>query len=71
MAAAIVRNTEAPEYKWYHSREADGYVITKYVPNLNWYLVVEKNTRDFKIKMFSQLDWSLFLHCWWSSLSLR
>ena len=55
MAAAIVRNTEAPEYKWYHSREADGYVITKYVPNLNWYLVVEKNTRDFKIKMFSQL----------------
>lgn len=55
MSAAIVSNTTSTEQKWYHSDEADGYIISKYVPNLNWYLVVEKSTTDFKRQMLRQL----------------
>lgn len=59
MAEAIKLNTSTPNQRWYHSSGMDGYVITKYVPNLNWYLVVEKNTQDFKEKMSSQLGLSM------------
>ncbi|MEG1773991.1 MAG: diguanylate cyclase, partial [Oscillospiraceae bacterium] len=55
MASAIDTTTTATNQRWYHSVEADGYIITRYVPNLNWYLVVEKNTEDFRSKMLAQL----------------
>ncbi|MEG2458319.1 MAG: diguanylate cyclase [Raoultibacter sp.] len=55
MAQAITVSTEQTNQRWYHSNNTDGYIITKYVPNLNWYLVVEKNTNDFKVQMISQL----------------
>lgn len=55
MANAIDTNTVTSNRKWYHSSTVDGYIITKYVPNLNWYLVVEKNTQDFMKMMSTQL----------------
>ena len=54
MAEAIHMNMITPNRQWYHSARADGYIITKYVPDLNWYLVVEKNTQDFMQMMLSQ-----------------
>jgi len=42
MQDAILKNTEGAEQRWYHSREVDGYVVSQYIPNLNWYLVVKK-----------------------------
>ena len=55
MASAIDTNTVTSNQKWYHSPTVDGYIITKYVSNLNWYLVVEKNTQDFMKMMLVQL----------------
>ncbi|MEG1755437.1 MAG: diguanylate cyclase [Clostridia bacterium] len=55
MSGAIGDNTAHPNQRWYHSSTADGYIITRYVPNLNWYLVVEKNVEDFAAKLFAQL----------------
>lgn len=59
MKEAIKLNTSTAEQRWYHSSGLDGYVITKYVPHLNWYLVVEKNTENFQIKMLSLLSMSI------------
>ncbi len=59
MASAITMRSNAPNHRWYHTRESDGYVITRYVPNLNWYLIVEKNTLEFRNKMLSQFCISL------------
>lgn len=59
MKEAIKLNTSTTEQRWYHSSGLDGYVITKYVPHLNWYLVVEKNTENFQIKMLSLLSMSI------------
>lgn len=55
MASAIDTTTSDSNQRWYHSRERDGYVITKYIPNLNWYLVVEKSTQEFQAKITQQL----------------
>lgn len=55
MKKEITEGKYVVNHKWYHSKEADGYIITKYVPNLNWYLVVVKDIKEFKDRMFSQL----------------
>ncbi|MEF9973585.1 MAG: sensor domain-containing diguanylate cyclase [Clostridia bacterium] len=55
MADAIRVKPTQSDQRWYHSRETDGYIITKYVPNLNWYLVVENNVKSFQNKLFLQL----------------
>lgn len=59
MQDAILKNTEGAEQRWYHSREVDGYVVSQYIPNLNWYLVVEKNITEFKERMTVQLGFGL------------
>ena len=62
MKNKITLGRDVADHKWYHTKEADGYIITKYVPNLNWYLVVLKDIKEFKERMFSQLAVSfLFL----------
>lgn len=55
MAGSIRSQGKLPSQRWYHSRETDGYIITRYVPNLNWYLVVEKNTQEFQRHILAQL----------------
>ncbi|MEF9974910.1 MAG: diguanylate cyclase [Clostridia bacterium] len=55
MSSAIRTKPTQSDKRWYHSRETDGYIITKYVPNLNWYLVVENNVKSFQSKLFLQL----------------
>lgn len=55
MAEAIDTKTSDSNRRWYRSSTKDGYVITRYIPNLNWYLVVEKNTQEFSQKMRNQV----------------
>ena len=40
---------------WYTGEQSTGYRITRYLPRLNWYLVVEKNTHEMQQKMSNQL----------------
>ncbi|MEG1433251.1 sensor domain-containing diguanylate cyclase [Eubacterium sp.] len=40
---------------WYTGEKSTGYRITRYIPRLNWYLVVEKNTHEMQQKMTNQL----------------
>lgn len=54
MQEAIVNNQISQEQKWYSDGRVDGYIITKYIPNLNWYLVVEKTTAEFQSLMLRQ-----------------
>lgn len=55
MAQTIVNNKISSEEKWYTDGNLDGYIITKYIPNLNWYLVVVKDTSELQNTMFWQL----------------
>lgn len=55
MKEEITAGRDVVNHKWYNTKEADGYIITRYVPNLNWYLVVLKDIKEFKERMFSQL----------------
>lgn len=48
-------NPRATGTLWYHDDFIDGYVITKYIPHLNWYLVVEKTTTPFMAEMSQQM----------------
>ncbi|MEG2183101.1 MAG: diguanylate cyclase [Cloacibacillus sp.] len=59
MAAAINTLGAGSDHRWYHTKQSDGYIITRYVPNLNWYLVVEKSTMEFQRKMLTQFAVSL------------
>ena len=59
MAAAINTLGAGSDHRWYHTKQYDGYIITRYVPNLNWYLVVEKSTMEFQRKMLTQFAVSL------------
>lgn len=40
---------------WYNSGKSSGYVVTQYIPNLKWHLIVENNTTEFKRKFSAQL----------------
>ena len=56
MATAINTKTQSnTNAQWYHSNNIDGYVITKYIPNLQWFLIVEKNTHVFMDNMTKQI----------------
>lgn len=35
------------EQSWYSDNKQDGYIITKYIKNVNWYLIVKKDTKKF------------------------
>ncbi len=59
MKGALTLRQDTQDQRWYHTREADGYRITRYIPNLNWYLVVEKSTEEFTWKMVAQLGLNL------------
>lgn len=55
MKDALKLGQHTENHRWYHTSEADGYIITRYIPNLNWYLVVEKGTEEFTEQMLTQL----------------
>lgn len=54
-------NLATVESSWYNRNHVEGYVVTKYIPKLDWYLVIEKNTDDFKEEMVQQLILTIFV----------
>ncbi|MEG1641902.1 MAG: diguanylate cyclase [Synergistaceae bacterium] len=52
---AIQTISDKPVGKWYQSEKIDAYIITRYVPSLNWYLVVVKDTNQFTKAVYAQL----------------
>lgn len=54
MESAIAQDKTEQVPRWYSDGKVDGYVITTYIPNLNWYLVVEKDTAELQRTMLHQ-----------------
>ncbi|MEG0742577.1 MAG: sensor domain-containing diguanylate cyclase [Clostridia bacterium] len=50
----ILRNKEALTILWYPENQVDHCLITRYIDNLDWYLVVEKDTRGV-VRTFQRL----------------
>ncbi len=50
----ILSNQKNTQSFWYASSAAKGYLVTKYEPNLEWYLVVDNNTSLLKQKLSQQ-----------------
>lgn len=64
MKKALSLRQNAKDQRWYHTAKADGYIITRYISNLNWYLVVKKSTEEFSEMMLRHLILNmLFLLC--------
>ncbi|MEG1633784.1 MAG: diguanylate cyclase [Oscillospiraceae bacterium] len=61
LADEIIANTTTQEEMWYDSENIAGYRITKYVPGLNWYLVIEKSSVDVHEKLISQFMLTLLV----------
>lgn len=59
---AIINEKSTLDQRWYSDGNVDGYIITKYIPSLNWYLVIEKDTLELRNTMLHQLiSGSLFM----------
>lgn len=43
---AILQNRDTQEKFWYSSDSGEGYVVTRYEPNLKWHLVVENDASE-------------------------
>ncbi|MEG0797473.1 MAG: diguanylate cyclase [Acidaminococcaceae bacterium] len=50
----ILNNLESREMYWYSDEKLDKYLITQYVENMDWYLVINKDTRAIR-SSFEQL----------------
>lgn len=51
----LLKNTQEAQELWYHNSGGSGYVISRYVPNLDWYLIVENDTTELDQKLAQQL----------------
>lgn len=45
---AIIGNRETMEMHWYPENQMDNCIITRYIANMDWYLVVQKNTQAIR-----------------------
>lgn len=43
----ILSERDQPQNLWFSSAHGNGYVVSRYIDNLGWYLVVENNTTQF------------------------
>lgn len=55
---AILADKENPQSFWYSTLEKDGFLVTRYVPNLKWHLIIEKDTTMLQ----KQLNRQFFLN---------
>lgn len=51
----ILGNLDSMEMHWYPEGQTDSCLITRYIQNMNWYLIVEKNTRAIRDSFQSML----------------
>lgn len=54
MRSAILENTSTQERFWYDSGAGDGYVVSRYEPNLKWHLIVEMDTSQASTQFSAQ-----------------
>ncbi|MEG1981984.1 MAG: sensor domain-containing diguanylate cyclase [Clostridia bacterium] len=52
----IISNTDSMEMFWYPSVESQNCITSQYIKNLDWYLVVQKNTMPIKDYLTSQFN---------------
>ena len=53
--ANILSNRDSMEIQWYSKKDLSNCLITRYIDNLDWYLVVEKNTEPIRRSFHMQL----------------
>ncbi|MEG1684310.1 MAG: cache domain-containing protein, partial [Oscillospiraceae bacterium] len=58
LQAEIVSNKTSSENRWYTTEQSSGYFVTRYIPYLNWYLVVEKSTDALHQKLLLQAQFT-------------
>ncbi|MEG2074202.1 MAG: hypothetical protein RRY54_05510, partial [Angelakisella sp.] len=51
----IIGNKTSPEIFWYPEGGMDHCLITQYVSNLDWYIVIEKNTKQIQDALNGQI----------------
>lgn len=51
---SILKNQFTKETRWYSNHGIDGFYVTRYIPNLNWYLIVIKDTSELNRKFVIQ-----------------
>lgn len=72
----LFENCEYPQFKkklrtdasdavslWYSQNQVNGYVVSHYIENLNWHLVVENNTVALNNQISSQLYKGILVFC--------
>ena len=57
----ILETTDQPATFWYSVDNRDGYVVTQFIPELKWHLVVENDVSVIRDKFREQLAWSFFI----------
>lgn len=57
----ILRTTDKPETFWYAANAHDAYIVTQYIPELKWHLVVENDVSIIREKFREQLVWSFLI----------
>lgn len=57
----ILQNKHEQESFWYPDSSGDSYVVTRYEPNLQWYLVVDNDTSEENRYLSIQLAKSIFI----------
>lgn len=57
----ILETTDKPETFWYSNGDRDGFVVTQYIPELKWHLVVENDVSLIRDKFREQIAWGFFI----------
>lgn len=52
---SILEIREVPKNLWYSSQKGSGFVISRFIPNMNWYLIVENDTTELDKLLANQL----------------
>lgn len=53
--ADILANREAAQAFWYTSADKEGFLVSCYVPNLEWYLIIDSDTTELNSQLNQQL----------------
>lgn len=51
----ILKNTEDRQAFWFGDQNEKGYLVSQYIPNLGWYLLIDHNTADLNRQLTIQL----------------
>lgn len=55
MKDSVLNQGEEPQNLWYSTPKGHGYVVSRYIDNLDWYLIVENDTTELYHQLTMQL----------------